>query len=115
MDDDKLVRDVTAEGLRAAGWAVVAAADGTEALALLDGGARFDALLTDLSMPGMSGVALIREARRRVPALPALLLTGHAGEAEALAAEGMFALHRKPAVPRALSERLGELVGAPAG
>ena len=37
-----------------------------------------DLLVTDFSMPGMNGLFLIEEARRRHPSLPALLLTGYA-------------------------------------
>jgi signal transduction histidine kinase/ActR/RegA family two-component response regulator len=114
VDDEPLVRTVLAEGLAAHGFAVRAAGSGAEALDLLDAGEAVDAMVTDLSMPAMDGLALIREARERRPALPCLLLTGFAAEAEG-AAEGLgapFALLRKPVEAAALAERLGELVMA---
>ena len=59
-----------------------------------------DVVIMDLSMPGMSGLALIREAHVRRPGLPAVLLTGYAGDAAHLAISGAppgtFSLLRKP-------------------
>jgi CheY-like chemotaxis protein len=94
-----------------------AAADAAGALALLDGGFRPDAVVTDCAMPGgMDGRGLMEEARRRLPRLPAVLLTGHAAEAasELLAAVergGPFALVRKPAATEVLVERLERVLG----
>jgi PAS domain S-box-containing protein len=76
VDDEDLVRETVAEELEAIGHIVMAAGSGTEALGLLNAGAEFDLIMSDLSMPGMDGMALIREARCRMPNLPAILLTG---------------------------------------
>jgi signal transduction histidine kinase/CheY-like chemotaxis protein len=84
------------------GCNIVTAANGAEALAHLDQSDMLDLLVTDLAMPGMDGLSLIRAARDRRPRLPALLLTGHAGDAHAALlglaeASGPFAMLRKPA------------------
>jgi PAS domain S-box-containing protein len=76
VDDERLVRETLAELFHAAGHAVRTAASAEEALRLLDAGEAVDALVTDLVMPGPSGLALIEAARRRRPGLPAVLLTG---------------------------------------
>jgi CheY-like chemotaxis protein len=78
VDDDAMVLEVLVGQLRELGSEVVPAPDGRSALGLLDAGQMVDLLVTDLSMPGMSGRVLIDEARRRRPALPAVLLTGYA-------------------------------------
>ncbi|MBI0538652.1 response regulator [Roseomonas sp. KE2513] len=70
------------------GYHVLQAGSGPAALALLEGGEAVDLLVSDFSMPGMDGVALIREAQRRRPRLPAILLTGYAGDAATLPADG---------------------------
>jgi CheY-like chemotaxis protein len=89
VDDEELVRDVLAEHLEDAGFSVLVAAGGAEALALIAAGEVVDALVTDLSMPGMDGLAVIRAVQERHPRLPAVLLTGYAGDDAALAgAEG---------------------------
>jgi nitrogen-specific signal transduction histidine kinase/CheY-like chemotaxis protein len=80
LDDDPLVRETLALQLEAGGHAVLAAASGTEALALLAAGEMVDILVTDLSMPDMDGLAVIRGAQERRPGLPAVLLTGYAGD-----------------------------------
>jgi CheY-like chemotaxis protein len=72
-------------------------------------------VISDLAMPGLDGVAVIREVRRRRPRLPAILLTGHAGEAVAdstdmLRAGGAFQLLRKPVNGTALAERAAQLL-----
>jgi len=107
VDDEILVRTALADDLAALGWTVVIAASGAEALAHIERPEVLDLLVTDLAMPGMDGLALIRAARERKPRLPALLLTGHAGDAHAellglAEANGPFAMLRKPAHAEAM-------------
>jgi len=101
VDDEELVREALAANLAFEGFSVLTAANGTEALTLLDAAEKVDAVITDLSMPGMDGLAFIRAARDRHPGLPAVLLTGYAGDDTARAVSeaisGGFALRRKPA------------------
>ena len=100
VDDDEPVRQVLATELADHGYTVIPVASGAAALALLDAGERVDALVSDLSMPGMDGVALIRAAQERRPDMPAVLLTGYAGDVTAFAVgksfTGPFSLLRKP-------------------
>lgn len=79
VDDDDAVRSSTEAMLERAGHQVVAASDGLAALAALrDAALPFDLLLTDLIMPGMSGIALANEAKRLHPSLPVLCMSGYA-------------------------------------
>jgi CheY-like chemotaxis protein len=116
VDDEALVREVVAEGLAELGFSTLRAADGATALAMLDAGAALDLLLTDHAMPGMDGVTLVREARRRRPDLPAILLTGNAdSQVETkLTLEGLvsgaFSLLRKPVSAEQLAERIEALL-----
>ncbi len=121
VDDEPVVREVLAGQLADEGFEVAEAADGAAALALIERGGPFDLLVTDLAMPGQDGVALIREAQWRRPGLPAILLTGYAGEAAALAvgsaldggSGGAFALLRKPITGARLADQAAALL-APA-
>ena len=77
VDDDDVMRQLATCTLQQAGFDVVEAAEGAQALALLtDGG--FDLVLLDLVMPGMDGYQVCREIRRTPhgAALPVLVLTG---------------------------------------
>ena len=69
-----------------------------------------DALVTDLSMPGMDGIAVIRAAQMRRPGLPAVLLTGYDGDGATAATgarvAGTFSLLRKPVRGRDLIDRI---------
>jgi signal transduction histidine kinase/ActR/RegA family two-component response regulator len=126
VDDEALVRQGLAAELAARGWIVQEAADAQEALRLLDSVAQpIDLLVTDLAMPGMNGLDLLRRVRQRRPGLPCVLLTGlvgdgaaaHAALAEALR-DGPFALLRKPFDSRDLVARAEALIhagDAPAG
>ncbi len=114
VDDNAMVREVLAGEMKERGYRVVQAGDGLEALAQLDGGAAVDLLISDFAMPGMNGLTLIQEARRRRPELPALLLTGYADANVRLAVEdaatGSTALLRKPVSGTELAERAAALL-----
>lgn len=88
VDDDPDVRDVLAEMLESGGCEVAQAGDAQSALARLDG-APVDLVITDLSMPGTDGLALIRAVQDRWPSLPCILLTGHDGRDLQAALGGM--------------------------
>ncbi len=114
VDDDLAVREVLAMELQESGFDVLCAASGTEALALLDAGERLAALVTDLSLPGMDGLSVIRAVQERHRGLPAILLTGYAGDGAALAMGGAisggFSLLRKPVNGTQLADRLATLL-----
>ena len=116
VDDDATVREMLAGMMEERGYRVAQAGDGQEALAQLEGGAAVDLLISDFAMPGMDGLTLIREARRRRPELSALLLTGFADESVRLAVEdakaGSTALLRKPVSGIALAECAAALLHA---
>jgi signal transduction histidine kinase/ActR/RegA family two-component response regulator len=110
VDDEAMVRETLAECLEEAGYTVLAAADGAEALDLLRSSAAVDILVTDLSMPGIDGLAVIRQAQRERLGLPAVLLTGYAGYGAQLAiggsVDGAFSLMRKPVTAAQLADRI---------
>ena len=56
---------------------VTAAASGPEALAKLDAEA-FDVVILDMRMPGMDGLAVLKEIKKRHPLVEVIILTGHA-------------------------------------
>jgi len=103
VDDDDLVREMVAGELESEGFATLVASGGLEAIALLEAGEIVDAMVSDLSMPGMNGLTTISKARALRPRLPCFLLTGYAGERAALSAENAFTLVRKPVTGRALA------------
>lgn len=78
VDDDVLIAMSSADMLSDLGHDVVEAHSGKEALALIDGGSIFDLLITDYSMPGMTGAELAKAVRERLPDLPILLASGYA-------------------------------------
>ncbi len=98
VDDNLALADNLAEIVAdaAAGEAVLAKS-GAEALGLVAGD-RFDALVSDVCMPGMDGLELVRRVRCADPALPALLLTAYAGAPDLRAAlcEGLLGILPKP-------------------
>jgi EAL domain-containing protein (putative c-di-GMP-specific phosphodiesterase class I)/DNA-binding response OmpR family regulator len=77
VDDDPAIRDLFAYALRDAGLEVIEAASGKAALAILED-RTVGVVLCDVAMPGMSGIELVRELRRRpeTATLPIILVTG---------------------------------------
>src|SRR5574337_2100948 len=76
VDDERFFQELFRELLQGAGQQVRVAASGDEALKLL-AEERFEVLLTDIVMPGIDGVSLVREAKKRDPDLEAIAVTGH--------------------------------------
>ena len=78
VEDEPVLRRLIQQGLHGAGWRVSAVGSAEAALAEIGPATPPPAvLLCDLSLPGMDGLALLRVLRRRWPALPAVLMSGH--------------------------------------
>ena len=97
VDDDAALRELITLRLEANGFAVDAVDCGEAALARL-AVARPDAVLTDMQMDGMDGMALFRAIHGRDPALPVIVLTAHGTIPDAVAAtqQGLFGYLTKP-------------------
>ena len=95
VDDEPGVLFTLTELLAERGHRVVTARSGTEALERLDDA---DAVITDLSMPGMDGLALMAQIAQRDATLPVILLTAHGSERVAVAAikQGAYDYLAKP-------------------
>jgi PAS domain S-box-containing protein len=104
VEDEPEVLDVLRAMLSTAGHTVFTAASGREALELFEH-EPVDLVLTDLGMPGMTGLALATEIKRR-RAVPVLLLTGWADELDAATAPSVDLVVAKPFTRERLFEAL---------
>lgn len=107
VDDDAAVRNALRRVLERRGYQVFACSSGTEALELLAAGG-YDAMVSDVRMPGMSGLKLLRAVREHDLDLPVILVTGNPDLASATEAVeyGAFQYLIKPVE----SDRLDEAV-----
>jgi two-component system, cell cycle sensor histidine kinase and response regulator CckA len=110
VDDDQAVRDVIASILRRAGHDVTVAPGAQQAIAATQS-ASFDLLVTDVVMPGMSGIELARELRQAAPSLKVLLLSGYPGKYAQAAGDDPSALYlAKPVTPTVLLAHVDQLL-----
>jgi CheY-like chemotaxis protein len=98
VDDDAAILAGLARLLERDGCRVTTAASGSDALARLDTGERYDLIVSDHVMPGISGLDLAQAVRTAHPGTPVVLL---AGRAEALppavsVSGGLHAILQKP-------------------
>jgi PAS domain S-box-containing protein len=110
VEDNAEVGRFSTQVLQDLGYETTWAANGAEALDLLGNNtAHFDAVFTDVVMPGMSGIELGTEIRRRFPLLPVVLTSGYS---HVLAEEGHhgFELLHKPYAAEALSNLLAKVM-----
>ncbi len=76
VDDEDALRRAFARSLEEAGFEVAQAATGKEALKLLESN-QFDTVVSDITMPGMTGIELLRAVRQRDHDVPMILVTGN--------------------------------------
>jgi hypothetical protein len=113
VEDSDVVRDVVASMLEGGGLTVVQASGGEEALALARRGDEPIALLmTDIVMPGMSGVELADRMERELPGMRVLFMTGYAEEV--VVNQGILGRHReyigKPFTQEQITKRVREIL-----
>ncbi len=117
VEDDPSLRAVFVNFLRHAGYEVVEAQDGADALAVLDREpAPVDLVVTDVVMPYTGGPALVERLRARLPDIPVLYLSGYALDTElADDATAETAHLQKPLTRSALLAEVASLLGAAPG
>jgi len=97
VEDEPKMRDVLSTALEGFGYRSIPAADGRDALALLER-EDVDLVLTDLRMPAMGGLDLLAAVKRRSPNLPVVLMTAYGSVKDAVQAmkDGAFDFVVKP-------------------
>ena len=85
VDDEASIRDLLAKSLALAEYDVDVVPDGRSALEQMRMNP-YDLLIADLKMPGMDGLAVIREAKRYKADLPVIIITGFSSESSAIEA-----------------------------
>ncbi len=107
VEDEELIREIMSESLRDAGFDVVGASSGQEAMDLFDQRPKhFTMLVTDFNMPGqMDGGALAKRIREKAPALPVVIVSGRPDVfRQSWRTELNFSLLQKPYRPHELVE-----------
>jgi len=113
VDDEASIRDLLAKTLALAEYDVDVAPDGRSALERMRM-YPYDLLIADLKMPGMDGLAVIREAKRYKADLPVIIITGFSTESSAIEAVNLGVAgyltkpFRVPQVLAAAAKALGE-------
>ena len=97
VDDEKVQREILEGFLIKQGYGAATAEDGRKALERLRGGT-FDLVITDYRMPGMDGIALLKEVRRLHPEMVVVMMTAYGTVETAVAAmkEGAYDYLTKP-------------------
>jgi two-component system NtrC family response regulator len=97
IDDDRAGREVALFNLRKAGYEVTAASDGQEGLGAFSP-EKFDLVITDVKMPGLSGIDVLRRIRAQSPDVPVLVITAFGNVETAVEAmkEGAYDFIGKP-------------------
>ncbi len=92
VDDEEGLRKVLSLLLKKEGYQVDTASGGTEALEHLDRDV-YDAVISDIKMPGMSGIELLKNVKARDPQLPVIIMTAFASVDTAIEAVNQGAFH----------------------
>ena len=117
VEDERSVRDLVARILRSAGYTVLIAESGTEALRIVEEHkGSIDLVTTDVVMPEMTGPELVQRLKARSPNLAALYMSGYANTpATRHAFDGVeVRLLQKPFTAKELTRMVAECIGRPA-
>jgi CheY-like chemotaxis protein len=113
VDDEEMIVDSAERSLERLGYTVETCANGEEALRLfLRDPSRFDAVITDLTMPKMTGTRLAREILKTRPDIPVILCTGYSEKLDLSTAKerGFAELLRKPIDAQVLATVLRQVL-----
>jgi DNA-binding NtrC family response regulator len=92
IDDEDSIRDYLSMMLEREGYEVSACEDGKKALKL-SSKEDFDVVITDIQLPGMSGIEILSSVRESDPTVPVIIITGHASQESAIEALNMGAFY----------------------
>ena len=115
VEDEEGLRQLNARGLSSRGYTVLEAANGVEAIEILEKhGGKVDLVVSDVVMPEMDGPTLLRELRSRDPGLKIIFVSGYAEDAfqKHLPADGQFAFLAKPFTLKQLVNEVKETLAA---
>jgi CheY-like chemotaxis protein len=118
LDDEPAIVRITVRQLERLGYRVTGETDARKALAAFEAAPEsIDALITDHSMPGLTGIELVRAFRRVRPDLPVVLTSGLIDEdvSQSLAELGIDHVVLKPHTTQELASALGSALAARAG
>lgn len=112
VDDEHLMTDLFTQSMSKRGFHVLAANDGQSALELLHAQKEnVRIVITDMTMPGMDGIALSRELYSLDPELPVLIATGHDTDVQQLGVlSNVLGVVKKPYQIKALAEMIRSLL-----
>jgi len=105
IDDDKFVRESTSQSMEMEGFSVDKYSDASKALAKIDASCS-SVIVTDIKMPGMTGLELLQRVKQIDPHIPVILITGQGDIAMAVRAmqDGAYDFLEKPFMPDNLIE-----------
>ncbi|HEV8584709.1 MAG TPA: sigma-54 dependent transcriptional regulator, partial [Methylomirabilota bacterium] len=111
VDDERSILVLLKEALGQWGYQVTTAASATEALGILKS-ELFDALITDIRMPDMSGLELLREVKKQDESIEVVMMTGYPTIASAVQAlkEGAYDYLSKPLILDELRHLMGRMM-----
>ncbi len=113
VDDSASMRQVVSIALRDAGYDLIEAADGKEALKKLDG-TKIHLIVSDINMPNMDGITFVKEVKQhpKYKFTPIIMLTTEVNQAKKDAAKeaGAKAWVNKPFQPKTLLEAISKLI-----
>jgi CheY-like chemotaxis protein len=109
VEDEILIRLDLAQQLRAAGYRILEASTGEEALTILQRVDTVDLVITDVRMPGKTdGLGLAAWLRRNLPRIKIVLVSGHVPASDMFAAA--HAVFEKPVIPTFLLQKVRQLL-----
>ncbi|MGL3822947.1 response regulator [Sphingopyxis sp. R3-92] len=111
VEDEPLIQFIMGEALREAGYIILEAGDGEEALSILQSEDAVDLMVTDVRMPGgIDGLELVRRSKALSPGRPVIECSGHLLADEAGPADAFLS---KPYTARLLMAAIERLLDAP--